>query len=179
LCACTWYGKRLVLWKSGDVEECGSGMRLYYNGSRNNYDRKDVVCVEPSLCRVRHHLVVGYGCQLLYRLHVILDLDSINQWSWQVHHNRLWAWAWPWSRYHFRQLSSDKSWITNVHTCETTGSRMHCKRIQDHDTLRTHDHDSTMQRTQMPPLDEISLNRLGSWDGWDGWDGYDDRSIEF
>jgi hypothetical protein len=45
--------------------------------------------VRPSLCRVRHHVAVGYGWQPLYRLRVILDLDSSNQSSRQVHHNRL------------------------------------------------------------------------------------------
>jgi len=33
---------------------------------------------------------------------------------------------------------------------------MRCKCIQDQDTLRTQDDDSTMQRTQIPPLDAIS-----------------------
>jgi len=45
---------------------------------------------------------------------------------------------------------------------------MRCERIRDRDTLRTHDDDSKMQRTQMPPLDEISLNRLEACDGCDG-----------
>jgi len=52
----------------------------------------------------------------------------------------------------FRQLSSgDNSRIANLHTSEAAGSR-----TRDQDTLRTQDDDSTMQRTQMPPLDEIS-----------------------
>jgi hypothetical protein len=53
---------------------------------------------------------------------------------------------------------------------------MRCERIRDQDTLRTQDHDSTMQRTQIPPLDEISLNRLECFDGHDGCDG---RGVEF
>jgi len=65
---------------------------------------------------------------------------------------------------------------------------MHCERIRDQDTLWTQDDDSTMQRTQIPPLDEISLNRLEScdvfdgfdgYDGRDGYDGYDGRGVEF
>ena len=35
--------------------------------------------VRPSLCRIRHHVAVCYGWQPLYRLRVILDLDSIIQ----------------------------------------------------------------------------------------------------
>jgi len=56
---------------------------------------------------------------------------------------------------------------------------MRCERIRDQDTLRTQDYDSTMQRTQMPPLDEISLNRSEACDGWDGWDGCDGHGVEF
>jgi len=41
----------------------------------------------PSLCRVRHQVAIGWGWQLLYRLRVILDLDSFNQSSQLVHHN--------------------------------------------------------------------------------------------
>jgi len=35
--------------------------------------------VRPSLCRLRHHVAVGQGWRLLYRLRVVLDRDSINQ----------------------------------------------------------------------------------------------------
>jgi len=42
--------------------------------------------VRPSLCSVHHFVAVGLGWQLLCRLHVILDLDSINQSSGQVCH---------------------------------------------------------------------------------------------
>jgi len=59
---------------------------------------------------------------------------------------------------------------------------MRCKRIRDQDTLWTQDDDSTMQRTQTPPLDEISLNRLedcDSCDRRDGFDGCDGGSDEF
>ena len=59
---------------------------------------------------------------------------------------------------------------------------MRCERIRDQDTLRTQDDDSTMQRTQMPPLDAISLNRLEACDGCDGRDGCDGcngHGIEF
>jgi hypothetical protein len=53
---------------------------------------------------------------------------------------------------------------------------MGCERIRDQDTLRTQDDDSTMQRTQSPPLDEISLNRS---EGFNGHDGCEDRGDEF
>jgi len=43
--------------------------------------------VRPSLCRVLHPVAFGYGCQLLYRVCVIWDLDSINQLTRQVCHN--------------------------------------------------------------------------------------------
>jgi len=52
---------------------------------------------------------------------------------------------------------------------------MRCEHIRDHDTLQTQDDDSTMQRTQIPPFDEISLNRLEGFDGHDGCDGRGDE----
>jgi hypothetical protein len=51
----------------------------------------------------------------------------------------------------------------NLHTSEAAGSQMRCECIQDQDTLRTQDDDSTVQ--MMLPLDSISLNRLEDCDG--------------
>ena len=115
-------------------------------------------------------------------LHVILDLDLINQSSRQVHHNRLWARARPWSGHRFRQLSRDNSGIANLHTSEAAGSRMRYEIIRDQDTLRTQDNDSTMQRTETPPLDKISLYRLedcNGCNGRNGHNGYDGRIVQF
>jgi hypothetical protein len=39
--------------------------------------RQEGNCVGPSHCRVCHHVAVGWSWHLLYRLHVILDLDTI------------------------------------------------------------------------------------------------------
>jgi len=65
-------------------------------------------------------VALRWGRQLLYWLHVILDLHSINQLSRHVHHNRVWARVQPPSGYHFRQLSSNINQIANLHTSEAT-----------------------------------------------------------
>jgi hypothetical protein len=56
---------------------------------------------------------------------------------------------------------------------------MCCEPIRDQDTQRTEDDDSTMQKAQMPPFDDISLNCLESCDGCDGFDGCDGHSGGF
>jgi len=64
----------LKMWRYGMISLANSfGSRLMIS-----------CCVRPSLCKIRYHMPVGYGSQLVYRLCVILDLDSINQWSQQV-----------------------------------------------------------------------------------------------
>jgi len=50
---------------------------------------------------------------------------------------------------------------------------MCCNPIRDQHTLRTQDNDSPMHRSQMPPLNGISLNCLEDSDGCDGDHGCD------
>jgi hypothetical protein len=59
---------------------------------------------------------------------------------------------------------------------------MCCECIWYQLTLQTHHDESTMQRTQMPPLDEISLNCSEDCDRCNDpndFDGCDGRSVEF
>jgi len=79
-----------------------------------------LLCVRPSLCRVRHHMPLGYGWEQQCRLHVIGDLDSINQSCRRPRHNKSWVWARPQSGHHVWPLSSgDNSPIANIHRNQT------------------------------------------------------------